>query len=470
MRKHFGLLLALASLLLGVGTAAAQEAKEITLEEVRTAAEEHFPLLRQREVLDRVVRESSRAMKYVYIPQISLSGGVNYISDTPNPTKQDLLKGDKLQVAIPSFLKEMGFTQEVWDGMMTETMQSIFSQIRIPSIPKMQWGISASVAQILWDGGSAAASGQMLRASQAEQEARMAEAMREVRKAVTEIYFGLLKVDAQADLQETLIDELRRQEERAQVALRNEVGTRADADEVRVELLKAAQDRAALRESRRALLEALTIYTGLKLSEETKVAKPATPSLIEAMAVRTHGRIAPLRPEHRRFDAQIASAQASYDKYLAGLIPQVMLFATAAYSNPYPNIFKPGAHPFGMVGFSFQWNFGQLYGLGAQRTQLRGMTEMAELQRQTFEQKISAELAQAQHKVQRYAEQIRLDEEIVTLREKINDRSAVQVDEGVMTRRDALQLLTKYNAAQRTADLHRIEYLQALYELEEIQK
>ena len=67
--------------------------RTISLEEVRAAAESHFPLLRQREVMDRVVRESSRAMKYVYIPQISLTGGVNYLSDVPNPTKQDLIKG-----------------------------------------------------------------------------------------------------------------------------------------------------------------------------------------------------------------------------------------------------------------------------------------------------------------------------------------------------------------------------------------
>lgn len=471
LRKRLYALLGLLTLLVGGGTAAAQEAaEEITLEQVQTAAEEHFPLLRQREVLDEMVRESSRAMKYVYIPQISLSGGVNYLSDIPNLTKKDLIKGEKLQVAVPSFLKEMGFTQEVWDGMMDEVMASIFSQIRIPSIPKMQWGISATVAQILWDGGNAAASGRLLRASQAEQEVRMEEAMREVRKSVTEIYFGLLKVDTQTALQETLIEELRRQEERAQAALRNEVGTQADADEVRVELLKAAQDRAALQESRRALLEALTIYTGLHLTDETKVAEPATPSLVAAMARETHGRIAPGRPEHRLFDAQISSAQATYDRYLAGLVPQVMLFATAAYSNPYPNIFNPGAHPFGMMGLSFQWSFGQFYGLGAQRKQLEGTTRLAEIQREAFEQKTSAELAQAQSKVQRIAEQIRLDEEIVSLRQRINDRSAVQVDEGVMTRRDALQLLTKYTAARQTADLHRIEYLQALYELQEIEK
>lgn len=462
-------------LLLSAPVAAAQSSTEpgvssVTLEEVQSAAEQHFPLLRQREVLDEMVRESSRAMKYVYIPQVSLSGGVNYISDIPNATKQDLLKGEKLQVAIPSFLKEMGFTQEVWDGMMDEVMSSIFSQIRIPSIPKMQWGISASVAQLLWDGGNAAASGRLLRASQAEQDARMEEAMREVRKSVTEIYFGLLKVDTQTALQETLIDELRRQEERAQAAIRNDVGTQADADEVRVELLKAAQDRAALGETRRALLEALTIYTGLHLTDETKVAEPATPSLVAAMARDTHGRIAPGRPEHKIFDAQISQAEASYDQYLAGLVPQVMLFASAMYSNPYPNFFKPGAHPFGMVGLSFNWSFGQLYGLGAQRKQLEGTTKLAQIQREAFEQKTSAELSQAQSKVQRIAEQIRLDEEIVSLRERINDRSGVQVDEGVMTRRDALQLLTKYNAAKQTADLHRIEYLQALYELQEIQK
>lgn len=46
--------------------------RTITLEEVRAAAESHFPLLRQREVMDRVVRESSRAMKYVYIPRSAL--------------------------------------------------------------------------------------------------------------------------------------------------------------------------------------------------------------------------------------------------------------------------------------------------------------------------------------------------------------------------------------------------------------
>ena len=98
------------------------------------------------------------------------------------------------------------------------------------------------------------------------------------------------------------------------------------------------------------------------------------------------------------------------------------------------------------------------------------MTEMAEMQRQTFEQKTSAELAQARHSVQQSAEQMRLDEEIVSLRKSISDRSAVQVEEGVMTRRDALQLLTKYSAAKQTADLHRIEYLEALYRLAEIER
>ncbi len=198
--------------------------RTISLEEVRAAAESHFPLLRQREVMDRVVRESSRAMKYVYIPQISLTGGVNYLSDVPNPTKQDLIKGEKLQVAIPSFLKQMGFTQEVWDGMMDETMASIASQIKIPSIPKMQRGVGISVAQLLWDGGHAAAEGAVMRASQAQSDARMEEVLREVRKSVTEIYFGLLKVDGQTALQTTLIEELRRQEERVEVAIANDVG------------------------------------------------------------------------------------------------------------------------------------------------------------------------------------------------------------------------------------------------------
>lgn len=441
--------------------------RTISLEEVRAAAESHFPLLRQREVMDRVVRESSRAMKYVYIPQISLTGGVNYLSDVPNPTKQDLIKGEKLQVAIPSFLKQMGFTQEVWDGMMDETMASIASQIKIPSIPKMQRGVGISVAQLLWDGGRAAAEGAVMRASQAQSDARMEEVLREVRKSVTEIYFGLLKVDGQTALQTTLIEELRRQEERVEVAIANDVGTRADAEEIRVELLRAAQDRAALLETRRALLEALTIYTGLPLGEGTEVSLPPTPIEPKAPA---GGRVAPLRPEHRYYDALTAEAQATYNSYLAGLVPQVMLTATAMYSDPYPNFFKPGAHPFGMVGLSFQWTFGQLYGLGAQRTRLRGMTEMAEMQRQTFEQKTSAELAQARHKVQQSAEQMRLDEEIVALRKSINDRSAVQVEEGVMTRRDALQLLTKYTAARQTADLHRIEYLEALYGLTEIER
>ena len=184
----------------------------------------------------------------------------------------------------------------------------------------------------------------MLRASQAQRDARTEEALREVRKSVTEIYFGLLKVDGQAALQSTLIEELRRQAESVEAAIASDVATRADAEEIRVELLRAAQDRAALQESRRALLEALTIYTGISLGEETVVTLPPTP--IEPVTD-TGGRVAPLRPEHRYYDALTAEAEATYDSYLAGLVPQVMLTATAMYSNPYPNFFKPGAHPFG---------------------------------------------------------------------------------------------------------------------------
>lgn len=455
----------------GDSTAAAAPSPPLTLETIRRAAEEHFPLLRQREVMEEVVRESSRAMKYVHLPQVSIGAGANYLTDIPRISAGDLVEGGELKVAMPSALSELGLPQQLWDGMMTETMTNIGSQLRLPTIPKLQYGISLSVAQLLWDGGEAAAHGRALAASQEGRNAQTDQLMREVRQAVTEIYFALLRVDARTTQSEELIGELERQTERVRQAMANDVATQAEADEVRVELLQAMQDQAVLREARIALTEALTIYTGLSIDETTELQLPPTPAeAIAATDTIGNGRIVPLRPEHRLFDAQIAEAQASYDRYRAGLFPQMMLYGIAAYSDPYPNFFQSGAHPFGMVGLTFRWTFGQYYGLDAQRKSLSGTTEVVEMERSAFEQKSAAELAQARRKVERCAEQMRLDEEIVDLRRRIHDRSEVQTEEGVMTRREALGLLTRYHTAESTAEIHRIDYLEALYELADLQR
>lgn len=421
-------LLVLLGLCLSVGAIA----QTITLEECLEQTRANFPLLDQKRVQQEMGESLSKALWYAYIPQLSLEGRATYQSHVT-----------ELDIEMPQL-----------PGMPP-------MELDMPEIPKLQYQAYLQATQLLWDGGRVSAGVQRVKAETEAQQAEVEVQLRKVEEGVTELYFSLLMLEKQQELQQILIDELSRQERRITFALNNGVATENDLDLVRVEQLKADQRSEQLQLSRRALLDALSVYTGMELSVESRAAVPASPLLPSAEG----SRYAPQRPEHRLLDAKLRSADAAWQSYRAGGMPTLALFARGGYGRPGLNMMNPDPMGFYIGGVTLSWNFGKLYDYSAQQDKLKGTSLLIELQRQALEREIASREAQLSAEAKQYQALVDKDREIMALQKRIAERGALQEREGTLSTTDYLQQMSNYHAAEQTAGVHQLQYLRSLYRI-----
>lgn len=419
-------LIIVAGLLLTIGAGAQTISLESTIEATRAS----FPLLRQKPIQSKVGEDLRRALWYAYFPQLSMEGRTTYQSHVT-----------ELDIALPS-------------APGTPPMQ-----LDLPEMPKLQYNAYLQATQLIWDGGRVAAGSKMLRAETDTKIAEVDVEMRKVEEAVTELYFSLLMLERQLQLQEILIAELDRQKGRVDAALKSGVAMENDLDYVQVELLKAQQSLEQLRISRQAVLDALAVYTGEEYSSEVVAVVPSKPLLPTHQGSKLSG----ARPENALLDAKLRSAEGIWRSYLAGGMPTIALFARGGYGRPGLNMLNPDPMTYYIAGLTLSWDFGQLYDYSLQKSRLRGTSQLIELQREALEKEVASKEAEYGAEVRQYQTMVEKDREVVALRKKIADRGRVQETEGTLATVDYLRQISEYHAAEQTAEVHHLQYLRSLY-------
>ncbi len=420
----------------------------LTLDSVLCAVRHHYPTYAERPLTQEIGKNLRQALWYAYIPQLSLEGTVHYQSTVP-AMELKLKEEPKGSKPFPS----------------DDLMRKVMGRIEMPQVPKLQYDTYAQVSQLLWDGGRLKAAAGQIEANTTLQLAQQKQQLEQVEEGVEELYFGLLMLDAQIRVQQILLDELDRQQQRVHNALKNGVGAQNDADEVALEVLKAGQTMKVLKDNRRALLQALSIYMGNPLDENT-VATPPTPPLTPTQATTPdRQRFAPNKSTHQILDTQIDLANAKYRSALSEGLPTLGLFARGGYGRPGLNLLSAKPQPYLIYGAKFSWNIGGLYTIGKQKKVREQTCRLTELKREAFETATKAKIAEQQNEVTQYQTLIRNDEEVLRLRKNISDRAEIQVREGTITTTERLRQLSLLAVAQQTHETHQIQLLRALYKI-----
>lgn len=421
-----GLVLALCSTML-------LHAQRITLEECIASASEHHPTTEQKQLQGKLGEQLKRALWVAYIPQLSLDASANYLSDVV-----------ELDIKMPEV---MGIKVPPPD---------------LPKLPNFQYNAYLQVTQLIWDGGRVKAGTEAIKSETAVQEAECEIAARKVRDAVVELYFALLLVDKQMELQQVVLEELARQNSKVASLLSTGMASENDLDLVAVEQIKAEQTHDQLRESRKALLDALSIYTGLKLSERTVAQLPTLPSLTSEMG----SRVAPNRAEHLLLDSKLKSSSADWKAYLAKGMPTLALFARGGYGRPGLNMMNPDPAFYYIAGAKLSWNFGKLYDLSTQKKKLHQTQQLIELQRQSLEMELQRELSEARSEVKQYEARVTSGRALVERLERVMARAQKGEEEGTMATSEYLEQRSKLDAAKRMLEVDQLQLLRAKYRVQ----
>lgn len=396
-----------------------------TLDECRKWAREHYPEIRQYELVSQTEEYNISNAKRAWIPQVVLSGQATYQSATPTYPE-----------ALSSMLTANG--------------------IENVGIRKDQYKLALDINQNIWDGGVSKAQTEIAKTEAEEQRRSLDVSLYDVQSRVDNLYFGILLLDEQVAQVENKIALLDCNLDKVRTYYKNGVAMQSDVDAVEVERIAACQSLEQIKASRAGYRRMLELFIGRSLVDE-KLQRP----IVDTPTTRHSA-----RPELALFDARIDKLNAQKRSVNTSVMPRFNAFAQGYYGNPGLDMFKSMTSPEwtlnAIVGVRMSWNIGAFY---TQKNSLKNIDVAARsvaVQRDVFLFNTDLQLTQDDSEITRLRKAITDDKRIVELRRSVREAAEVQMENGVIDTTDLMRKIADETTAAINHSAHEIELLQAI--------
>ena len=397
---------------------------QITLEQCRTKAREHYPAIRQYELVEQTRELSLSNASNAWLPQIMVGAQATW------------------QTAVATFPELLS------NLMKTQGMD-------IPGIRKDQYQASVQVDQPLWDGGQGRAQRELAEARALEQAGQLDVDMYALEQRIDDMYFGILMLESRISQSETMISLLKSNWEQAKAMIRGGVALQSDADAIEAEILQAGQSLSSLRSALDTYRQVLEIFIGEPLPEELE--RPSMPRARETS-----------RPELTLLDAKIGTLTAQEGLIKTSILPRISLFAQGWYGYPGLDMFKSMTSADwswnAIVGIRMNWNVSALFTRDNQLQQISTAKSQAEVQKDLFSFNTRLQSIGLDADVSRLQNQATEDARICQLRRRIRQSAESQYRNGTITIAQLLKAITDETTAEAAAENHVLELLKIAYE------
>lgn len=396
------------------------KAQIITLDECQAMARENYPAISRFSLIEQSKNYTLANANKAYLPQLSLEAKATYQSDV---------------IQIP--LNMPG--------------------VEIPVPSKDQYQVVAQANQIIWDGGKIEAKKDMIKAGAMVEEKTLETELYSLRERVNGLYFGILLMQEQLKQQVVLEEELQRNFNKVESYVENGIANQADLSSVKIEILRAGQQRIQMESAQAAYLQMLSILIGNELSKETEFVKPTVTNSNSLVTIN--------RPELDLFLAQEATIDAQTSELKSTIMPAIGAFAQGGYGKPGLNMLQNKFDTYFLGGIKLSWNFGNLYTFknSVKSNELKKMS--VDTQRETFIHNLNVQISQQQNEIEKYRKTMKDDEEIIRLQQMIKEAAEAKVENGAMTVSDMLKELTALEMAKQAKLLHEIQHINSIYTL-----
>ena len=397
-----------------------------TLEECQQAAEHNYPLIRQYGLISKTTDLTVANIGKGWLPQVSFSAQATYQSDVT-----------------------------AWP----EQMQAVYQQmgIELEGLRKDQYKVGIDVQQTVYDGGAISSQKEIARRKGELEAAQTDVTLYQVRKRVNEMYFGLLLLDRQMELNNDLQALLTANEQKLASMVKRGTAAVSDHQSVKAERLSVMQQATSLAAQRQTLCLLLSAFCGITVDTPSM---PPLPS---------HSTQQNLRPELKAIDAQLRLADAQEKALNAALMPKLGVFAQGYYGYPGLNMFEDMMHRRwslnGLIGARLSWNIGALYTRKNDKAKLQLQRDMAETSRDVFLFNNRLEQGQQSEDFRRYQRLMNDDAEIISLRTAVRKAAESKLEHGIIDVNDLVKELNNENAAKIQHSMHEIEMLKEIYDL-----
>lgn len=395
-----------------------------TLEECQQAAEQNYPLIRQYDLIKKTTDLTVSNIAKGWLPQVPASAQVTYQSDVA------------------------GFPDQ---------MQNLYQQIGLDmkGLTKDQYRVGVDINQTVYDGGAISSQKQVAREQGMVQTTQTEVTIYHVRKRVNEMYFSLLLLDEQIQLNKDLQELLGGSERQLTSMVKGGTAAECDLQKVKAERLNVVQQAVSLESQKKMLLTMLSTFCGIEVSHIQK------PTFTEINNENN-------RPELRLFEAQLRLYDAQEKALNAAIMPKLGVFAQGFYGYPGYNMFedmmKHNWSLNGMIGARLTWNIGALYTRKNDKAKIQIQRELTENNRDVFLFNNHQEQIQQNEEIARYKKIMANDEEIIALRSSVRKAAESKLSHGIIEVNDLVKDLNAENAAKVQQSIHEIEMLKLIYD------
>lgn len=397
-----------------------------TLEECQQAAEKNYPLIKQYGLIAKTTQLTVKNIQKGWLPQVTASAQATY------------------QSAVTAW---------------PESMQTMYQQmgLNMKGLSKDQYKIGIDLQQTIYNGGAISSQRNIAQKEGKVQEAQTETDLYQVRRRVNEMYFSLLLLNEQIQLNEDVKALLQSSEKKLSAMVKGGTAATSDLDNVRAERLSVEQQNENLKQQKLMLQRMLSVFCGFEVNNTQKPKPIQIASLVNK------------RPEMRLYNSQLELTEAKEKALDTQLRPKLGLFAQGFYGYPGLNMFEDMMNRKwslnGIVGIKLSWNVSAFYTHKNDKARLSAQREMIENAREVFLFNNKLEEIQQNENINRYQTMMKSDDEIIVLRTNVRKAAESKLAHGIIDVISLLREINNENAAKTQQTIHKIDMLKEMYNL-----
>ncbi len=391
----------------------------ITLQQVYDSAKLHYPLLKQRQIIEQTKNLTIDNISKGYLPQVNISGQASYQSAVT-----------QISIPIPS--------------------------IQIEPMSKDQYKIVADVSQLIYDGGATKQQIQIQQLNAATENEKVEVALYQLKERVTQIYLSILLVDEQLKQTELLEADINTGILKVQAQVDNGVAFKSNVNVLKAQLLQTNQKQIELTATRKGLIDVLGVLMQQFIPYTALLEKPNIGNISDAI----------VRPELNLLESQDKMVAQQTDIIKTKNLPKASLFVQGGYGKPGLNMLQNSFEPFAIGGIRFNWNLGNLYTEKKEKQLVNLNQQNIQVQKENLLLNINTQTKQQQADIDKINALIATDADIIDLRESVKKSANAQLENGVITANDYLREVNAEDQARQALILHKMQLLQSQINLQ----
>lgn len=399
-----------------------------TLDECHKLARNHYPEIRQYDLIGQTEQYSLSNASRAWLPQITLGAQATWQNNVPT-----------LPGTLTSMLAQQG--------------------VDLPGLTKDQYKITLEVNQTIWDGGKTAANKRIAQANTTEQVNATKVDLYAIEGRVNNIYFGIMLLDERITQTRTVIELLNSTLQKIRSLQKNGVAMQDDSDDLEAEQLLVNQQLTQLLAMRESYCRMLGILIGQEIGDK----KLAPPDVLEPVSQGI------ARPELAFFDAKIGTLAAQQQLVKTSTRPHFAFFAQGYYGYPGMDYFDAMTNSDwsfnALIGIKMMWNIGSYYTKKNTLSKIAIAQQQVNVQRDVFLFNTQLQTAEENGNISRLRKAIADDERIVKLRRAVREAAESKLRNGIIDTNDLLRKITDESNAETARTAREIELAKAIYEL-----